>query len=32
MSKMGQYVFDLMTVEEADFYGHSDRERQGTRL
>ena len=28
MSKMGQYVFDLMTVEEADFYGHSDRERR----
>tara|TARA_R100001086_G_scaffold90385_1_gene44531 strand:- start:534 stop:791 length:258 start_codon:yes stop_codon:yes gene_type:complete len=28
MSKMGQYVFDLITVEEADFYGHSDRERR----
>jgi hypothetical protein len=27
MSKMGQYVFDLMTVEEAEFYGHSNRER-----
>tara|TARA_R100001086_G_scaffold242550_1_gene170335 strand:- start:710 stop:967 length:258 start_codon:yes stop_codon:yes gene_type:complete len=26
MSKMGQYVFDLMTAEEAEFYGHSDRE------
>tara|TARA_Y100000033_G_scaffold42779_1_gene44018 strand:+ start:120 stop:275 length:156 start_codon:yes stop_codon:yes gene_type:complete len=25
---MGQYVFDVMMAEEADFYGHSDRERR----
>jgi hypothetical protein len=25
---MGQYVFDVMMAEEADFYGYSDRERR----
>jgi hypothetical protein len=25
MSKMGQYVFDVMMAEEASFYGYTDR-------
>ena len=26
MSKMGRYVYDLQVAEEAEFYGHSNRE------